>query len=138
LIPGVFLIVRLDDLILGIGRIHTLDSTITTKISRKCPKCLTKSLDRRKSDYRCTTCKGVFLEDQIVIATDEVISFRAYFEKSWFPAARTVTGKDVELLIGRNDKQSSIRGVTDSELEEVSKLLGLRTPEFNAAGYYEL
>ena len=133
LVPGVFIVVRRDDLLLGIGRIHTLDSTVTAKIARKCPTCSTQSLDRRKSDYRCTTCKGTFLEEEIVTDVVEVISYRAYFEKSWAPASRKVTGKDAEPLLDRNDKQSAIRGLSESELSKIANLLGAPLPETNTA-----
>lgn len=138
LVPGVLIIVRRDDLLLGIGRIHTLDSTVTQKIARKCPTCSTQTLDRRKNDYRCTTCKLTFLDDQIVTASVEVVSFRAYFEKSWIPASRKVTGKDAEPLLYRNDKQSAIRGLSETELLEIANLLGVAVPEVNSKGFYNL
>ncbi len=137
-VPGVLVVVRRDELVLGIGRIHTLDSTITSKVSRRCPKCRTHSLDKRKNDYRCTTCKVAYLEGDILTEVSEVISYRAYFEKSWAPSTRTVTGKDVEPIVVRKDKQSSIRGLAEPELMEIAKLLGVNLPKINQTGYYNL
>ena len=68
----------------------------------------------------------------------DVISYRAYFEKSWIPASRKVTGKDAEPLLDRNDKHSAIRGLSEAELSNLAELLGISLPETNTKGYYNL
>jgi ssDNA-binding Zn-finger/Zn-ribbon topoisomerase 1 len=138
ILPGVFLVVRLDDTFLGIGKVHTIDTVAKTKTTRKCPACNKHTLDKRKNDFRCSLCKGVFTPDEVLMESLEVVGVRAYFEKCWSPAARRVSGREVEPLLSTGDTQSAIRGLSSSELDSVADLLGVELPEFEFSGYYEL
>lgn len=106
---GDLAVIRTSEVVLGVGWIHHLTKSISSKSRLRCPRCLTTGIKARKSKLPRYRCNDGHEFEKPRVETISVDTFVADYSGAWTPAPRHVRSTLLETAAINHARQHSIR-----------------------------
>lgn len=106
---GDVLIVRDEDVALGLGvvdQVVTSPATVEKSVCPECTRAKVRKRARQRPPYRCDACKAEF--DEPMTSRESVTRYEAFYSSNWEPLARPIPKSVLKDLYEKGDGQNAI------------------------------
>ncbi|WAM19817.1 HNH endonuclease [Rhodococcus sp. JS3073] len=130
--PGDLVVVRDENLVLGISRLDNIHKAPATKMRSRCPKCDRTGVEHRKGRgvYVCRHCKGEFAAP--AKRREPVTEYVATYGQSWQALDGAIMYEELEPMLG-GVAQNAIRPCEIDGLEQLLNRISVEVPAVGAA-----